>query len=232
MPQPFPKDFRESTFKMGRTTQERPGLCLLGMTVITHYVNLEVTLTNVFLSLLGAEPGPAVAMLTAIKNNNVRNEAFRAVAETVLSREKLELLNAVLAKCETADKERNRIAHWVWATEEKLPDAVILIDPRKYAAFQQKIKITFAMETISTEDASSLQQELRNAALVYRKQDFETAYNHIQRAISLSIALMIYVKQPDGNPEGAKARQMLLDAPEIQQWLARSRNSTPQNSDL
>jgi hypothetical protein len=55
-----------------------------------------------------------------------RTEAFHAVAESTLTGENLELLNAVLAKCQTADKERNRIAHWAWTIEEQLPDAVVL----------------------------------------------------------------------------------------------------------
>lgn len=218
-------------FEMGRTPEKRPVHCLLGMRVIIHYVNLETTLTNLFLSLLGGNPGPAIAMLAAIKNNNVRNEAFRAVAETVLSDEKLDLLNAVLAKCETADKERNRIAHWIWSIEAQFQDDVVLLDPRKLATFQQKTSKTLSEGTLSVDTASGLIEDLRKTALIYRTQDFETAYGHVQRAISLATILMIFLKQPDGHPEGAKARQMLLDAPEIQQWLARSKNSNPPNSD-
>jgi hypothetical protein len=202
----------------------------MGMHVITQYVSLEIVLSALFMTLLGANPGPAVAILTAIKNNNIRAEAFRAVAETVLAGEKLELLNAVLAKCETADKERNRIAHWVWATEKQLPDAVALLDPRKIAGVQQNVSILSDHNKPSVEEIAAIADILRNAALIYRADDLESAHNHVQRAIVLVITLSILLKHPDGHPEGAKARQMLLDAPEIQQWLARSKNSNPPNS--
>jgi hypothetical protein len=202
----------------------------MGMHVITQYVSLETILSALFMTLLGANPGPAVAMLTAIKNNNIRAEAFRAVAETVLTGEKLELLNAVLAKCETADKERNRIAHWIWATEKQLPDAVALLDPRKIAAVQQNVGILSDHNKPTVEEIAAIVDTLRNAALIYRANDFESALNHVQRALGLVVTLSILLKHPDGHPEGAKARRMLLEAPEIQQWLDRSNYSTPPNS--
>jgi hypothetical protein len=230
MPQPFPKHLKEFMFNIGDAIQNRQTLSLMGMEVISQYVSLEVSLTNLFMTLLGANPGPAVAMLTAIKNNNIRNEAFRAVAESTLSGERLEILNAVLAMCETADKERNRIGHWVWATEKQLPDAVVLLDPRKVAIVQQKQRVLAEGKKPTAEEIIALMGELRGAALIYMADDFDAANSRVQQANISTITLTIFLRHPDGHPEGAKARKMLLDTPEIQQWLARQKNSNPPNN--
>jgi hypothetical protein len=227
MPQPFPKHLKACQFHIGKAAVvERPQLCYLGMSVVIEYASLEVALSALFTRMLGANAGPAVAILSVIKNNNIRNEAFRAVADDTLTKENLEFLNAVLAACEVADKERNRIAHWIWAVERQLPDSVALIDPRKVATIQQHVGIMSGSSTKpSFDELAAIGEKIRDSALIYRAGDFEAAWNRINRAVVLCITLSIVVGHPSDHPEGAKARKILLDAPEIQQWLVGSRRT-------
>lgn len=217
MPQPYPKHLTPN-FVVGEAIIKRHALSLAGMHAVTQYSMLEPLLSVVMTKLLGSDPRPAVAILAVIKNSSIRNEALRSVAEESLNADDLALFNAVLGVVDSADKERNRLAHWLWAIDDQLPDAVVLLDPRKYASMNSDVAVAMAKGSTSVEQATALQDKMRSMALVYRQQDFQTAINAVERAFFAITNLTIVLDKPN-DPSSANARKLLLGSPEIQRAL-------------
>lgn len=130
MPQPFPKKLSPPQVRIGEAVDDRPGLALLAMKLISDWSKAESMLSNVFVSLLGANPGPAAAIYMSLRSNNVQKDAFRAVVEDMLPDEDAALFFRAFELYEACAKTRNRLAHHLWATDARLPNHLILVEPR------------------------------------------------------------------------------------------------------
>jgi hypothetical protein len=220
----FPDNLNNPNFTIGRAAAERPQLSLMGMNIIMQHSKLDAAIYSLGVTLLGKDPKPALAALAVINKNRIRNQAILAAADLFMSGEQKDLLSAVLAVTEGADKDRNKIAHHLWATETQLPDSVILIDTDKYAMILADMHLQ-KDSSPTDEEALQLIARIRTSGRVYKKADFERILQTVERAFFLVTSLSICLERGADHPEGATQLSQLKAAPEIQEWLCNHRKS-------
>lgn len=223
MPQPFPRHLKNPNFEIGQAATKRPLLCASGMHVIAQHSQLDAFLGVMFTRFLGADPKPSLAILRTLQKSHLKREALLSVAREVLNEELLDLLTAVLAICEPVEKERNKLAHWLWGIENQIPDKVILIDPKDFDRINTAIIEIKLGDGLKIEDAERLQELIRKSGLLYGQEDFARLSTASSRAFFLVTTLHILLQQGSADPEGAKALKMLMEAPEILDRLQRRR---------
>lgn len=170
---------------------------------------MEASLTTTMMHLLGTNPGPAITMIAAITSNKIKQSAYLSVAKQTLDKEDFELFEYVLSRCAAADRERNRIAHDLWATEAQLPASVILISAKEYAKIGIEIHLLRKHSPIKDEDAERVAQMMRESGLVYNKSDFVRIQKQTGDAFYLVTALSIMLDASSPDHEVANKRNQL-----------------------
>jgi hypothetical protein len=61
--------------------------------------------------------------------------ALSAAAEIKLQQEFKDVFQAVMTLVRRVAKDRNKLAHWCWATSQEMPDALLLVEPEWKTAF-------------------------------------------------------------------------------------------------
>ncbi len=144
MPQPLSKVKPDASVNIGNNSDNpsdhRPQLSLLAMKVIAEWSILESFNNALFVKLLGANPAPGAAMYSSLSGGNAKRDALNAVAQVALTEEELEIFNAIIWLYQSAIKERNKVAHWVWGNSPNLLDAVLLCDPNILMEYQLKLE--------------------------------------------------------------------------------------------
>jgi len=85
---------------------------------------------NMYVELAGGAEADAAAVYLAMETNSAKSTAISILAERKLDADQLKLLRAIIKVAKSAQKERDKLAHWVWGTSTNLPDALLLSDPR------------------------------------------------------------------------------------------------------
>lgn len=70
------------------------------------------------------------AVFLAMETASAKSTAITALAERKLSAESLRLLRAIIKVVKSAEKERNKLAHWTWVWSPQIQNAFLLSDPR------------------------------------------------------------------------------------------------------
>jgi hypothetical protein len=84
--------------------------------------------------LLGANSDAAIAVYQTLRRATARVDAIKAAAQIVLNSKENELLGAVLRIHQSAEAERNALAHGCFiAAFESLPDAIVWVESSKVA---------------------------------------------------------------------------------------------------
>lgn len=212
MPQPFPRHLKNPQFQVGDGASQRPALYFMGMAAIAAYSKVEASLGTAMIHLLGADPEPALVMLTAIKNHNIKQMAYAELASEQLGDLDLPLFTGVMKKCAAAEKERNRLAHDLWATELQLPKAVILISSREFSKIRARGHVLRASPNMGIESTKELIAAIRKSGLVYTKADFVQILDQMNDTFFLVTALTIILDRATPDHEVAKQRQQLQAA--------------------
>jgi len=101
----------------------RPQLAALVSEAIASWADVQFGLGVVLSALTGAGAEQAVAMFLALTSSAAQLAALRAAAEVKLTREELELFQAVMIAVGAVEKQRNKLAHHIWAHAKELPNA-------------------------------------------------------------------------------------------------------------
>jgi hypothetical protein len=143
MPQPL----RQPTILvMGHSVmKDRPDLAKDIATVVSQWSLLE-SLYSIILAMM-AEPDPELVILiqNAIVGTGASDAMLRAVASAKLSTRLQDQLTKALTTTRQRARERNTIAHGVWATSEDYPRALILLDPVDLARQQIRAMLKAAV---------------------------------------------------------------------------------------
>lgn len=138
MPQPLSKvrpnyQFLQYGNVGDRPFEERPRLGILAMAAIASWSNVETFMLHAFVELLGGQQSLAADVYVALDGKAAKNAAIEAAAKRALadSPELQQVFWTLLSIVKSAQKERDKLAHWQWGTVSDLPDALILVDPRK-----------------------------------------------------------------------------------------------------
>lgn len=101
------------------------------MEAIISWTNVEKFLLDTYLAMLGGSTGIAATAYLAIETQSAKVRMINAVAKKTLEPRYFDLLKAILAVAKTNQKSRDKLAHWLWGYSHDLPDAFLLIDPRR-----------------------------------------------------------------------------------------------------
>ena len=211
MPQPFPRHLDNPQFTIGHAATQRPDLFTRGMDVIAHHSQIDALLIAAMVHLLGTDPEPAMVMLAAINNNNIKQKAYIELARNRLNDEDVAIFEGVLAACTSADKERNRLAHDLWATEPQLPDSVVLINAREYSKIAARSHLLQDATDLSSEAPEALIRTIRASGLVYVSDDFVRIRRQMSETFFLVVALQNMLDQRTPEKEIARQRQQLRE---------------------
>ncbi|MEM6410285.1 MAG: hypothetical protein AAF683_01965, partial [Pseudomonadota bacterium] len=212
MPQPFPKYLKNPQFEVGDGASKRPALFYLGMSIIGAHSKNDAVLNTAMFHLLGADPEPALLMLTAIKNNNIKLAAYTELANETLTEPDLSIFQGVIKRFAATEKERNRLAHDLWAIEPQPPDAVVLISAREFSKIKAKKHLLRGNRPLSAESLDGLINNIRSSGLVYTKEDFIRILKQMNRVFFLVVALSIMLDRETPDHEVSNQRQQLQEA--------------------
>src|SRR5262245_50516300 len=94
-------------------------------------IDHEVSLLLV--RILGAEALPALAMFDVAAKQRMQQQLVAAAAEARFGKdsEQYRVFKAVTSVAETAQSDRNKLAHWIWGHSPDMPHTLLLADPKK-----------------------------------------------------------------------------------------------------
>ncbi|MCC5996040.1 MAG: hypothetical protein JJU18_06695 [Oceanicaulis sp.] len=116
-------------------------------------------LSNTLIAMLGSNPGPASTIFTTLKNNNIQREAILAVGEDHLPQDDFDLLTIILDRYQSVAKQRNVLAHHVWSIDERIPDGIVMLDPKGFTATSVMIRLARDIPSLKGDDALPIQKK-------------------------------------------------------------------------
>jgi hypothetical protein len=148
MPQPINKILPNPRVVLDTDVlDEKPDLAILVVKIFAIWANIERRLGVLLVHLLGADDVHAHAIFSILETQGLQTKALEAAAASALSPDDLEIFYAVLSVTNSAQKIRNRLAHWCWGKCLQRPDLLVLADPdglkerdRRVAAHYQSMQ--------------------------------------------------------------------------------------------
>lgn len=113
-----------------RTLAQRPQLAIMAMECIAAWSHVESFFLDMYVAMAGGAAADTAAVYLALEGSSAKSAAVNALAERKLSSDNLALFRAILKVSKSGQKERDKLAHWVWGTASALPNALLLCDPR------------------------------------------------------------------------------------------------------
>jgi hypothetical protein len=223
MPQPFP-DSHVHNVNLTDPVADRPQLAARAADVIATWSKFDAILGSLFTTMLGVDPGPGSAIYETIRSDNGRRDAFRAIAkQTIKDTEDAAIMDFILDRSKTAGRARDVIAHNLWGTQPEFPDALLLVEPKAFAASQ--VRLAAPPEASEEEKLATINElitELRRATTVWKEQDFIDARVRIGKLLYLAVTFGIVISHLSSVEDRAEAkRQMLQASPELRQHLVK-----------
>jgi hypothetical protein len=130
MPQPLSKVCPKATVSLHlEHSTNKPELAVLVSGVFARWAWIEHSISVLLLHILGAEAKPALAMFSVLNGQRLQMSAVRAAAKAALPPDQFEIFAAVMSVIECVQKDRNRLAHWIWGSCPELPDSLLLANP-------------------------------------------------------------------------------------------------------
>jgi hypothetical protein len=98
--------------------------------VIAQWSEIEYLQGALLAYIIHTEPHTAVAMYLSLKAAHAREALLDSAAKTKLSVREYDIFSAVMAHTRSVAAQRNKLAHWCWATSPDIPEnTLLLVDP-------------------------------------------------------------------------------------------------------
>jgi hypothetical protein len=149
--------------------QDLPELAAGVGRVIAAFSYLEVLLGESLAKLLGAKAESGVAMYLSLTSTAGQFAILEAAAQTNLKGGRRDIFFALMALVRSVAKERNKIAHGLWAKWYRVTDKVLLIPPRAHLELAGK-------REAGRRGASGIE---RDQIMVYDLGDFDRLHGRI-----------------------------------------------------
>lgn len=160
---------------------------------------------HMYVELAGGNKADAAAVYLSLDTRSAKSKVLNTLAARRLSDDNLKLFNAISAVAKSAEKSRDKIAHWAWGTSEAIPDALLLMDPR-----------TTVID--DAEDADTRTTFLRENTYVYKEDDFKSIIDMNARIISFAHNFRFILRNHPANA-GGRLYDQLCREPEIAEKL-------------
>lgn len=136
---------------------------------------IETRLSGLLAMMSGGNAEVTLAMFLAVNSTDAQRAMLRSAAEVALKGPEQEALIELLDEYRARARERNKIAHGIWATSPDLPDTLLLVRSSDMATFNKAV----AMQAHNGPKArfpTSLQDHLWQNCMAYRAADFEDIF--------------------------------------------------------
>lgn len=211
--QPFLPTYEGSPLQIGASLIERlPRLAELVGRIAINWSGVEVQLSLVLGSMLGVENAAAVAVFLSLRNHRAQRDALVAAGDKTLSDEDREILEAILARHEELDGQRNSVVHGIWGLSEATPDGIIWSSQQSHA---NMLITDYHLETTGRLTSHSRVANMAKDLFVVRLDDL-AALNRNIIALDRSIGNLHGYLRYRGEPAGKNAYQELVNDPIIQ----------------
>jgi hypothetical protein len=135
MPQPLSIVSPNATARLSpHALLQKPELAALVCSAIAMSSEIDHSIGLLLVRIIGADAAPTIAMYDAIQADRVKMQLLNAAAKAALTSEQHRVYDAVIKVSVAAQKERNRLAHWIWAYSPEVPDALLLANPKHLRA--------------------------------------------------------------------------------------------------
>jgi hypothetical protein len=161
------------------------------MECIATWSHVENFMLDLYADLAGGAQSDAAAVFFAVDGTGPKQAIIATLAKRKLDPARLDLFNALTKLAKAGQKERDRLAHWIWGIADNLPDALLLADPR---------------------DAS----HSPNTILVYTQRDFDAIRRQFERLATLYFNFRLIARGQDQSHElfeALSAELLARDAP-------------------
>ena len=150
MPQPLSRVTPNANFEIGnvgtRPLSQRPELAIMAMEVIASWSHVESFMMQMYIELAGGLETDAAAVFLALETTTAKSAAINVLAKRKLPADHVILLRAIIKIIKSGQKERDKLAHWIWGTSENIPDAILLADPRAIPLTKNDIYVYKAID--------------------------------------------------------------------------------------
>ncbi len=132
MPQPLSKVMPNA--KLGADVSDAlkacPELAIYSATILSSSAKIDVQLATLMIKIIGLENDAALAVFDILRAASLQKLALDAAAKAGFNEQDFRIFSALTSAAETAQKERHRLAHWIWAASDDVPKSLLLIDPK------------------------------------------------------------------------------------------------------
>jgi hypothetical protein len=170
MPQPLRR--RVALDFMVSKLADHPDLCAKFAQVVAVASLLETRLSGLLAMLSGGSAEVTLAMFMAVNSTDAQRAMLRSAAEVALKGQEFEALCDLLDDYKARAKERNKVAHGIWATSSDVPNALLLVRAADLAALNKRLAM-LAMTNIRGPLPDDLTDHLWQNCMIYRAKDFE-----------------------------------------------------------
>jgi len=177
----------------------KPELAVLVTSIFARWAWIEHQLSVLLLFILGADAKPAFAMFSILNTQRLQERAIQAAAEAALPADQLEVFLAVMSVTDTVQKDRHKLAHWIWGTCPELPDHLLLANPDalKEGEFQRaKVLAAPPPGGMDPGEFNKLFETDPSQIFVYSKSDLERIERDLQEAVGMLVMFRMYLNPP------------------------------------
>lgn len=109
----------------------RPKIALAVARCLDAWSWVETQTAMLYVALCRSNHEQAVDYFCSLESAKAKKDAIRISAMNYLTESEVRIINALLLYIKSQQTIRDRIAHWLWATSDDLPESILLYDPRK-----------------------------------------------------------------------------------------------------
>jgi hypothetical protein len=210
-----------------------PKLVPLALAVINRASLADATFARFIALFTHGNAKPVFDYYLSLDADGPKRAAIRALAASALPSEKLILFNAVSKIYQTAQSARNPIAHWIVGYTDKVPDALLFLDPKHWLEHQGRmdpitVRVRAAYKAGDNAAIYAAIKESEDAKdlyfadiMSYREKDFVDILRDIDAAIDLMNEFDNVLSFDAVNPgEGEKLAGELIGKPALQNLFA------------
>lgn len=227
MPQPLSSKFRNgvSYNTDPQAMTKRPELAVKYARCLASWSTVEVELATMMCEAMKAAAGPFAAAYHALNSTAAQASVADAAIRETVEAKLLPIFDAIMSQFRSAKKDRDKLAHGVWAFSDELPDSLLMIDPkllvRREAAFIPNYTLSEISPNTRGGPCGPEHAITPAMVMVYDDGDFDRiiAENHKVKWMLKKLGWCVWT----GPPEAEKVYQSLLSEPKIQEWIARQK---------
>ena len=189
--------------------RRHPNLAILVAQAISTWSLVEYSMMDLFTELAGGSKDKAGAIYLALEIQSAKAAAVSALLND-LAIDRREVFYCINEIKRTRQKDRDKLAHWIWGYSTHIPDALLLCNPKTLIPIMEPFK-RFA---VSRDNFHSIKDTLEKNTYIYKDVDFN---NIISGNVNLSIYLQKFSFAIADPPVDLKCEvyESLLTVPEI-----------------